>query len=293
MAEQDRVVILFQLPVFLSTICISLIWLVSLMLICAAGDIHGALNRLYEDVLAFEEVLGVCFDYVLHVGDFGIWPDVSRIDKATRNHDGAGDFPLWLAERRPVPRPTVFIKGNHEDFEWLDAQTSGQVLPGLTYLRNGRSVDLVDPRSRTIRVGGVGGCYGPSNYGRRSDELQGYAKRHYTSDEIECLAKTSSVDIVLTHDAPAGVRFNRHRWGKGYASEAQGLDTLLTQLRPRVCFFGHHHARVNAEVSGVRCLGLNKVGMPGNLVAIEMEPGVCDWSLLGEHVESRLGSTYG
>jgi hypothetical protein len=86
-------------------------------------------------------------------------------------------------------------------------------------------------------VAGVGGCYGPSNYGRRSDELQGYARRHYTSDEIERLANTSSVDIVLTHDAPAGVRFDQHRRGKGYASEAQGLDFLLAQVRPRVCYF--------------------------------------------------------
>jgi hypothetical protein len=38
------------------------------------GDIHGAMDRLYDDVLAFEEALGVRFDYVLHVGDFGIWP---------------------------------------------------------------------------------------------------------------------------------------------------------------------------------------------------------------------------
>ncbi len=264
-----------------------------LMIICAAGDIHGALTRLYEDVLAFEEDLGVRFDVVLHVGDFGVWPDANRTDKATRNHDGAGDFPVWLAERRAVPRPTVFIKGNHEDFEWLDSREDGQVLPGLTYLRNGRSVDLRDSSSRTIRVGGVGGCYGPSNYGRRSDELQGYAKRHYTSDEIECLVDTSTVDIVLTHDAPAGVRFNRRRRGGGYVSEAQGLDVLLTQLRPRVCFFGHHHTRVDAEVSGVRCLGLNKVGMPGNLVAVELEPGAFDWSLLGEYAESRRGNRYG
>ena len=45
------------------------------MLICAAGDIHGAMDRLYHDVLEFEASLGVRFDYVLHVGDFGIWPD--------------------------------------------------------------------------------------------------------------------------------------------------------------------------------------------------------------------------
>jgi hypothetical protein len=50
------------------------------MLICAAGDIHGSMDRLYQDVFAFEASLGVRFDYVLHVGDFGIWPDPSRID---------------------------------------------------------------------------------------------------------------------------------------------------------------------------------------------------------------------
>jgi predicted phosphodiesterase len=255
------------------------------MLICAAGDIHGAMNRLYQDVLAFEASLGVRFDYVLHVGDFGIWPDPSRIDKATRHHDGVGDFPEWLREKRGAPRPTVFIKGNHEDFVWLDARAEAELLPGLTYLRNGCTVDLQDQGAGVIRVGGVGGCYGPSDYPRRSDQLQGYAKRHYTSDEVERLAGASGVDIVLTHDAPAGVRFERHRQGAGYISEVAGLDGLLTQVQPRVCFFGHHHTRVDAEVSGVRCLGLNKVAMPGNLVAIDIEPGKRDWSLLGEFMQ--------
>jgi Icc-related predicted phosphoesterase len=175
----------------------------------------------------------------------------------------------------------VFIKGNHEDFVWLDAQRDAELLPGLTYLRNGCAVDIQD-QAGAIRVGGVGGCYGPSDYRRRSDGLQGYAKRHYTSDEIERLSAAGFVDIVLTHDAPAGVRFERHRQGASYVSEAAGLDVLLAQVRPRVCFFGHHHTRVDAEVSGVRCIGLNNVSMPGNLVAIEMEPGKQGWSLLGE-----------
>jgi predicted phosphodiesterase len=253
------------------------------MLICAAGDIHGAMDRLYQDVCAFEASLGVRFDYVLHVGDFGTWPDPNRIDKATRHHEGAGDFPAWLRENRRAPRPTVFIKGNHEDFVWLDAQHDAEVLPDLTYLRNGRTIDIHDQSAGSIRVGGVGGCYGPSDYLRRSDRLQGYAKRHYTSDEIERLADVGGLDIVLTHDAPAGVRFERHRQGAGYVSEAAGLDVLLAQVQPRVCFFGHHHTRVDAEVSGVRCVGLNKVAMPGNLVAIKMESDKRDWLLVGEY----------
>jgi hypothetical protein len=62
------------------------------MIVCAAGDIHGALDRMYEDVLAFEASLGVRFEHVLHVGDFGVWPDPDRVDRATRDHEGAGDF---------------------------------------------------------------------------------------------------------------------------------------------------------------------------------------------------------
>jgi hypothetical protein len=237
--------------------------------------------RLYDDVQAFEAALGIRFDWVLHVGDFGVWPDPARIDKASRNHDGAGDFATWLASGRLAPRSTVFIKGNHEDFAWLDAQKNLEVLPGLIYLRNRRTVDLHDHRGQTLRVGGMGACYGPADYPRSSSKLRGYAKRHYTHDEVDSLASASRVDIVLTHDAPAGVRFERSR-AADYISGAAGLDVLLKRLRPRLCLFGHHHTRVDSEVSGVHCIGLNKIGCPGNLIALEIDRQSGDWSSLGE-----------
>jgi hypothetical protein len=89
--------------------------------------------------------------------DFGVWPDPSRIDGATKRHDGAGDFPVWWSERRAAPRRTVFIKGNQEDFVWLDAQSDPQVLPGLFYLRNGTRFDLTDGERGARRASG-GGC---------------------------------------------------------------------------------------------------------------------------------------
>jgi Icc-related predicted phosphoesterase len=244
------------------------------MILCAAGDIHGAMDLLYEDVLAFEASLGLRFEWVLHVGDFGIWPDPNRIDKATKKHDGAGDFSAWLTERRPVPRKTLFIKGNHEDFAWLADQH--EVLPGLFYLHNGRTTDIGEA-GRSVRVGGVGGCFAASDYERPSRLLQGRAKAHYTRDEIEALCKAPKVDILLVHDAPAGVKLDQDR-----VSEAVGLDELVVGTRPRVCFFGHHHARIDGEVGGVRCLGLNKSRMLGNLVAINIDPCGREWSILGE-----------
>jgi predicted phosphodiesterase len=251
------------------------------MLICSAGDIHGALDRLYADVLAFEQALGVEFDWVLHVGDFGVWPDPERVDHATRRHEGAGDFPRWLAERRSAPRPTVFIKGNHEDFAWLDSQPSREILPGLHYLPNGQTFTLM-ARDESLTVGGVGGCYGPADFDRPSRKLEGSAKRHYTRDEVQMLGGRAKLDIVLTHDAPAGVQFSSHRRGDGYVSEAAGLDDLLARTRPRICFFGHHHTRIAFEVARVHCIGLNKVAMPGNLFALQMFPGERDWRQLGE-----------
>jgi hypothetical protein len=38
------------------------------MVICAAGDIHGAIGRFYTDLLAFEAALGTRFAWVLHGG---------------------------------------------------------------------------------------------------------------------------------------------------------------------------------------------------------------------------------
>lgn len=244
-------------------------------LYCAAGDIHGALDRLYADVLAFEAALGETFAHVLHVGDFGIWPDPERVDRATRAHDGPGDFPRWFAERARVPRPTLFIAGNHEDFEFLAALRSDEVLPGLRYLRSGEATLLAGG----VRVAGIGGCYGASDYELPTKKLQGGARRHYTREQVERVGRHGRIDVLLLHDAPAGTRLAR-RLPSGalqpYVSEAAGLGDAMTRTRPKACFFGHHHQRVDAEVSGVRCIGLNAVGRAGNLVAFTLAEGVCE-----------------
>jgi predicted phosphodiesterase len=248
------------------------------MRFCVAGDAHGRLNEMYDDVLAFERHLGLRFDAVLHVGDFGIWPNAASLDRATREHDGAGDFPSWLERKKAAPLPIYFIKGNHEDFEWLERQTSLEILPNLTYLPNGTTIDI----GRVI-VGGIGGCFGPSNYDRPSQDLRGVARRHFTRDEVERVSQQSGIDILL-HDAPGGVETVKSHPFQGerrYLSNAAGLRTAVQKAKPKICFFGHHHVRFDAEVDGVRCVGLNAVGYPGSLVAGTIEKG-SSYTLIGE-----------
>lgn len=55
------------------------------------------LDVMYRDLAAFEAALGRRFDYVPHVGDFGVWGEPQRVDAATRRHGGASDFPVWAA----------------------------------------------------------------------------------------------------------------------------------------------------------------------------------------------------
>jgi hypothetical protein len=257
------------------------------MILCAGGDIHGGLDRFFGDLLVFEAALGVRFEAVLQVGDFGVWPDPARIDRATRKHEGAGDFPAWFAAGRPAPRLTWFIKGNHEDFDWLEENRGEEVLPGLTFLPNGEVLEMRRSGS-VIAVGGIGGCYGPSDYERPGRDLRGYARRHYTWDEVEGLCARGRLDILLLHDAPAGVQIVK-KFGEGrehrYVSQAAGLADVVAQTHPRLCLFGHHHARLDAEVAGVRCIGLNIVGRPGNLMALELEDSGRGFRVLAEWPE--------
>lgn len=245
------------------------------ILLCAGGDIHGALDRFYADVLAFEAALGSPIEHVLHVGDFGVWPDPERIDRATRAHDGAGDFAAWHASGHAVPRKTTFIHGNHEDFDFLPRHELREVLPGLRYLPSGASVAIVGG----LRVAGIGGCYGPSDYDVPTRQLQGGARRHYTREQAVRVGRDGRVDILLLHDAPAGTRLARRLPSGGiesYASQAPGLGEAVARTRPAICFFGHHHQRVDAMIGGVRCIGLNSVGQPGNLVAFRIAEGACE-----------------
>lgn len=237
------------------------------MLICAAGDIHGKIDRLYTEVETFEHRLGRSFDLVAQVGDFGIWPDPARVDRATREHDGAGDFPLWYGVRQRAPRRTIFVKGNHEDFGFLDIQRGDEILPDLHYLRSGSAMVLDG-----LCVAGVGGCYSERDSDEPVSRNRQASSSHYTLAETRRLLAPGKIDVLLTHDAPGGVELG------GYVVRGDALRVLVERKRPGVVFFGHHHVRARSQIVGVPVLGLAFVGQPGWLVAWDLEQGlVAEW----------------
>lgn len=229
-----------------------------------------------EIVDALEREVGRAIDLVLQVGDFGAWPDAARLDEATQRHGGAGDFPRWLAARKALPRPTIFIPGNHEDFEYLLAADDPELLPGLRLLPWGHVVEVAG-----LRIGGLGGCYSPRSYAMPS--LSGKRRRHYCRSEVRALVGQGALDLLLVHDAPAG-RFVdiRPEWPRSWTTHAAGITEILESCRPRICLHGHLHGRFERTYGGVPITGLCAVPWPGCAVVLALDDGGGRPSVLAE-----------
>jgi hypothetical protein len=242
------------------------------MLIAAAGDAHGEFDALYNAVARLEADVGREVACVLHVGDFGVWPDPSHLDEATRKHGDSGGF-RKLLDRGMVPRRTLFIAGNHEDFDYLQALPRREVLAGLEFLPWGEVV-TIEHQGERLRVGGVGGCFGPSDY--RKERLTGWTRRHYTRADLQRLEEGArgGLDVLLLHEPPGGEATEAHappwRTPRRWTLAGEGQAELVARVRPRVCFTGHLHARIERSVAGVRVVGLHKVPVRGSVLLVDI-----------------------
>jgi hypothetical protein len=193
-----------------------------------AGDTHGNLTRLYDNVLALEQKEGLTADWVLQTGNLGVWPDPNRITRSNRKH-GDVDFFKYYLEGKSVPRPTVFVAGKHEDHRWLNFMLSrGQleILPNLTWLLNGYQTHIGNGEEMSLV--GLGKAYSPKSYEGPNKDLS-----HYTRAEITKACAHGPTDILLCHEAGKGARLGTH------TSEAEGINNLCFALRPRVMIHGH------------------------------------------------------
>jgi predicted phosphodiesterase len=244
------------------------------LLVCGVGDVHGRLDRLAELVAGFEAHLGTPFDLLLQVGDLGAWPDHDKVDKATRRHGDAGDFAAWRRDGRAWPRPGLFIKGNHEDFDFLARHAGAEVLPGLRHLPGAGVFEVGG-----LRIGGIGGNFSPSDWPREARNLRDRARRHYTHDEVGRLA-LQRFDVLLTHDAPADAPLRTRQ--RGYVIPTEGLVDLPYRCGANLHLFGHHHQRVVYRRGLVDVHGLAIVGEPGALAAFRYEGKVRVPQYLGD-----------
>ena len=268
------------------------------------GDTHGHLRLMFQLCRLWQCAHSVPLDGILQCGDLGFYPDVGRLDKATKNFAARDPEELGFAEyfNHPKPAkqdellertlngpkedlntvccPVVFCHGNHEDFELLAKATCGAAeapvdcFQRLNYLRSGEVTEVAG-----LSVAALGGA--PERDGNADGPVVG---RCVSRQAAHRLRRRGEIDILITHGSPSEI---------GGESDLGGscLIREVVQMRqPIYHFFGHHRQRIaQAHIGSTLCTWLNDVNFqrPGRgRTAGQIEAGcmaVVRWNGFGDH----------
>jgi len=204
------------------------------MIIFTAGEIHGKIRDFYEKVLSVEKTLGKSCDWVLQVGDFGIFPDKNREDRQIRNNNGSDFYSLYKSQKR-MPRQTLFVSGKHEDHSWLEIKrlnSEMELLGNLHWLMNGYKTYIGD-NSTQLSVCGMGKVFSPNTYSGEINNKK--SKSHYNKHEIEAACTQGPTDVLLTHQAGHGERIGN------FVSNSEGLNKICYAVRPKIHIHGGYN----------------------------------------------------
>ena len=236
------------------------------------GDTHGHMRLMLQLCRLWQVNNDVHLDGILQCGDFGYFPDVSRIDKSTRAYAKRDSEELGFAEYfsneatsndplvesifdgpaddlNTITCPIFFCHGNHEDFDLLEEAIGDDELPAVDrynrfrYLRSGHATEI-----RGIRIGALGG--GPERKGEPSDPLVGQS----VSVTAAKLLTNKPIDVLLCHCAPSGIGGESNEWG------SDAIRKVIGETKPEYCFFAHHKKEIKpASIGPTKCVWHNDV----------------------------------
>ncbi len=216
------------------------------MNVAVFADVHGRILLAFKVVARYQQETGERIDLILQCGDMGIFPDISKLDKATRRIARIDPTELGFSTHFVEPTPDVeevlsrvscqmvCVRGNHEDHEFLDqleAEADGPVFPVDCYrkiwLMKTGIPHVVSKDDSELRVLGIG------RIGRTSAKADHSETRYIQPYERNRLSKLGSaqLDVLVTHDA----RSDFIDAGRGMAEISETLD----RFAPAYHFFGH------------------------------------------------------
>jgi len=243
------------------------------------GDIHGRIALMYTLAFLWENESGIKLSGLLQVGDMGAFPNPFKLDNATQKYakidsDELGfhkfctqteEGEFYLA-RQNTPN-TYFIRGNHEDFDYLGSFSMPETVDPwqrLHFIPDGQQITLFK-HSERITLGGFGGIPPSTEHRARGKKArQKYRKAHrhadprFFSEAHSAFNQSEKIDILMTH---AGPQCPDLQTGSIYLTE------LAKRIRPKVHLFGHHHQVIgpcqgpgNSLLVGLEHLDFNKNG---------------------------------
>jgi Icc-related predicted phosphoesterase len=241
------------------------------------GDTHGRVIHALAAIMEAQRQLGVRFDWVFQVGDFGAFPNpgeirwigVDAVEPSAREflnllRTPAPDQSLQRI-RDQLSRPVVFLRGNHDSADWLRALPREGALAAadphdlFQYAPDGSVLNL-----GAMTVAFLGGIEkpGPASFPHPGSELI-----DDLAFETLWALGPGRVDILITHEPPAGACT--------FAEGSSRITELVRRLRPAVHVGGHLHVPVGpVAVAGTTYLGLSSLlRSPARDPARALQPG--------------------
>lgn len=213
------------------------------MAVFLTGDIHGELD--IAKVEAFSDRAGAELtrdDFLIILGDFGlVWHDPVTPEEAARLD--------WFETQ---PWTTLFIDGNHENFDLLDAFSVEEAFGGRVHRVRPHVIHLM--RGERYEIGGHSFfvCGGGHSIDKkwRTPHISWWPQEVPDDAERERIAETvrqvGSVDYVLTHCPPTG-QYERYRarWSGFWGPSDEWTDWLEEHIEGVVSYkrwyFSHLH----------------------------------------------------
>ena len=240
------------------------------MRIAFVGDVHGCIYHCLAALLRLHARHPL--DAILQAGDLGAWPD-----KATEVREDPAS--VWYAEDNPAQdhryhlldpgtalagslkrarellgQPIFFIRGNHEDADWLRALDATAGLAAVdplglfTYVHDGTVLELAG-----LPIAMLGGIEVPE--GLPPQLQRNFTPHRFDETALRALrTRNDGADILVTHDSP----YAATRSWRGEPQGSKTLTDLSARLRPKWHVGGHYHTPVGPLYTEATCyLGLS------------------------------------
>lgn len=234
------------------------------MKIAFLGDIHGRIFHALTVLVKWQQVHGEKLDLIIQAGDLGAYPypdEKLLSNKFVRQDPTELDFSRFIAGGDEVESflqkvgqelavSVYFIRGNHEDFNWLKSLTdNGDICDVdkngiLKYIKDGTVKKMGD-----TSLGFLGGA----EFGAKGDgvlDIKAYTSLMESKEEI---------DILVTHDTHFGIGFSYH----GLTQGSQYITELVQKIQPDFHITAHYHHMIGPHYRhNTTHVGLNNIVLP-------------------------------
>lgn len=212
------------------------------MSIYVTGDTHGGIDKIKLETKRFPESKNLTRDdYVIILGDFGIW-----------NNKKAQYFIDWLDKEKKFT--TLFIEGNHEDYNLLKSYPTinkfgsevRQIRKNIFHLKRGEIYDIDNYKIFTFggasSIDKISAC--------RQEGIDWFPEEQSSYiEELNALDKlnknSNKVDVILTHTCSSSTLEELSKLYGFYLEKFDNQNIFFEELKNIIDYklwcFGHMH----------------------------------------------------